>query len=288
MDPAPQVLNRGTSPLLSQLSLFAFLVVSTLAYGQVALGSSVAEILERGELVVLTHHDTGWIYLEEDGSYRGIDYELMAAFAHSLGVGIRIEGVEGFDALVSALQSGRGDVIASAFSITPEREAVLDFSAHYYPVIVMVVTNEKFRPKTVDELVGKSACVLAGSTHEALLAEFPEGPVVYEPDSKTCLQRVSLGEIDYAFADSPYYFDEKAKFPNLRRAFDLPNPDYYAFAVTTGSDLKRLLDEFLRLGKARGYLYRVIERNQGKEGAELFRLVQERPISPKASGSLPQ
>ena len=237
---------------------------------------SLADVERTGRLVVLAHLETGWIYRDTDGGYYGIDYDLMKGFANSLHVELEVRAVGAFEDLVPSLLAGEGDIIASTFSMTSQRRKQLDFSRAYYPVIVMVVTADGFKPESPAQLVDRTGCILEGSSHQERIEAIASGPVLLETDSKNCLRQVSLGEVDYSLADSTLFIEEIVNYPNLNRAFDLPNPEYYGYAVVPGSDLRLALDDFLKFAHVNGYIYRVIERHQGRDGVELFRWVEEK------------
>ena len=89
-----------------------------------ASGRSLAEIKESGELVMLSYLGANESFLraKPDGGYDGLDYELVAGFARTLGVELRVVVKPHFVELIPALVAGEGDLIASTMSITPERE----------------------------------------------------------------------------------------------------------------------------------------------------------------------
>lgn len=56
----------------------------------------------------------------------GIDADLMTAIGATLGIKVKLVNV-GFDSLIPGLQSGKYDASASAISVTPDREKVVEF-----------------------------------------------------------------------------------------------------------------------------------------------------------------
>ena len=56
----------------------------------------------------------------------GIDADLSNAIGKALGLKVTLVNI-GFDTIIASLQAGKYDAAASAISITPDREAVVDF-----------------------------------------------------------------------------------------------------------------------------------------------------------------
>ena len=111
-------------------------------------GSSLAAVKARGKLIMLCfpHQESPFIRVDVEigiDQYDGIDYEIMTGFARSLGVTLEVHPVKpSFATLVPALLAGEGDVIASSFSITPERRQKVDFSRPYYAVHTVVLVRK--------------------------------------------------------------------------------------------------------------------------------------------------
>jgi len=80
-----------------------------------------------------------------------------------------------FDGIVSGLKNNKYDAIISAFTITPEREKVVDFSQPYYQAGQSIAVRlDEQRIKSIDDLVGKKVGVQLGTTGE-ILAKKIEG-----------------------------------------------------------------------------------------------------------------
>ena len=108
-------------------------------------------------------------YAESDGTYVGIDIELLAAIAADQGFEYELNPV-GFDAALQNVQSGQADGVIAGMSITDERKEVFDFSEPYYDSTVCAAAKAGGDVKSLDDLKGKNVAVKNG-TQSSLWAE---------------------------------------------------------------------------------------------------------------------
>ncbi len=245
------------------------------AQGPAARATSLAEVKARGRLVVLTfpHPLSSFMRVSGDG-FVGFDYDLMRAFTSRLGVQLEIRPVQHFDDLIPALRDGKGDVIASSFSITAPRREQVDFSAPYFPVLIFCMARQGTAIAAPTDLAGKRGCVVAGSSQEERMDHLASARKVYVQTSGDCWTAVADGTADFSLLDSTAVLAHTAEYPKVVKAFELPEADHYGLAVVRGSDLRGALDDFLAQARQSGFLYHLVERHFGKQGAELFRLVK--------------
>ncbi|MCD5408586.1 transporter substrate-binding domain-containing protein [Candidatus Bipolaricaulota bacterium] len=84
--------------------------------------------------VYIVASDIPWAPFEmvnEAGEFLGFDLDLMRAIAHVAGFQIEIKNIA-FDAIIENVRTGRADIGASGFTITAERDRVVDFSIPYF------------------------------------------------------------------------------------------------------------------------------------------------------------
>lgn len=96
----------------------------------------------------------------------GFDIDLGEALAERLGVEIEWQPAE-WSGVVMSLKTGKFDAIWSGMSITPEREAEVNFTAPYIgsaQVIVVLTDNNDIKGK--EDLAGKVVGTQLGSTGE--------------------------------------------------------------------------------------------------------------------------
>lgn len=256
--------------------LLVFVLALALLAPTSAVGGSTADVVKRGRLVVLTfpHSLSSFMRPAEGGGYEGVDYDLMRAFASRLKVQLEVRPVERFDDLIPALREGKGDVVASSFSITAPRRELVDFSASYFPVLIFAVAPRGSGLTGAGDLAGKVGCTVAGSSQEERMDRLAKVRKHYVQSSGDCWGAVERGQSDFTLLDSTAVLANIGDHPGLERAFNLPEADHYGFAVPRGSDLRAELDSFLAEARKSGFLYHVVERHFGKQGRDLFSLVK--------------
>lgn len=102
-----------------------------------------------------------------DGSLVGFDIDLGNAICQQLKM--KCEWVEtGFDSIIPALDAKKFDAVLSAMSVTPKRQAQVDFSDMLYhiPSVLIAQKGSGIMP-TAEGLKGKSIGVAQGTIQEA-------------------------------------------------------------------------------------------------------------------------
>lgn len=115
--------------LFSLLSFF-FMVFSGFATAKEAdqTDSSLERVQKNSVLRVCS--DAGFLPFEmrtSSGDWAGFDVDMMQSFAKSLHVKLEMIQIN-FDGIIPALIAGKCDLIASAMTVTPERQKVVNFS----------------------------------------------------------------------------------------------------------------------------------------------------------------
>src|SRR3954470_8090977 len=135
-------------------------------------------LLRKGAVRVLTAFSKTDFFVDK-GESGGVTYEYMRAFEASLqkrqgGRGAKV--VVYFvpvsrDRLIPALLAGEGDVAAANLTVTPERQALVDFSEPYLRDVKEVVVTGPASPElaTVDDLAGREVWARRSSSYWASL-----------------------------------------------------------------------------------------------------------------------
>jgi membrane-bound lytic murein transglycosylase F len=127
------------------------------------------------------------------------------------------------------------------------------------------------KPRSVEDLAGRSIEVLAGSSHsdmlEALGEIYPEIDWTVNADAAIgdLLAKVAAEELDFTVADSSEFNIQRNFHPDLRVALDLEigDPLAWAFTKESGNSLLARADEFLIAADRRGLLAQVHDRYYG-------------------------
>lgn len=227
-------------------------------------GSAVAAVKARGKLVMLCfpHQESPFIRVDVElgiDQYEGVDYEVMTGFARTLGVALEVHPVKpSFASLVPALLAGEGDVIASSFSITPERRQKVDFSRPYYTVHTVVLARKDSHYKSPADLAGKTATTVPGSSLEERIKELHPGSIHHVEFTRWNYDALSEHAADFTVLDDTSTLRLLPLYRDLELAFTLPGVDDYAYAVAPKSDLREALDRYLDDVRRTGRLDKIL------------------------------
>ncbi|MCI9012156.1 transporter substrate-binding domain-containing protein [uncultured Oscillibacter sp.] len=85
------------------------------------------------------------------GGFEGIDVEVAQAIADKLGLELVVDDM-GFDAALTAVQTGQSDIAMAGITVTEDRQQVMDFSDSYATGIQVVIVKEDSPIATLDDL----------------------------------------------------------------------------------------------------------------------------------------
>ncbi|MCO7739175.1 transporter substrate-binding domain-containing protein [Brucella intermedia] len=173
---------------------------------------TMASIKSAGKIrVALEFGRPPWGFKDASLKPAGSDYETAELLAKDLGVNLEIVDVTGPNR-VPFLISNRADVVISTFSITPERQKVIDFSVPYASAIQYVAASKNLTLKDKSELQGKRVGVTRGTTGDTVLSkmEIPGLEIVRFDDESTNMTAFASGQVDVVVQE-PAVIDRVAK-----------------------------------------------------------------------------
>lgn len=207
-------------------------------------GGQAFSTVEDGTLTVGSDIPFPPFELREGGELTGFDVDLVEAMAERLE--LQVEWIDtSFDTIFTQLAGGRYDMVASATTITPERERQVSFTEPYYLAQQALTVNPNETPdiQAVDDLAsGDSVAVQRGTTGESWAREnLPEGVQVRSfpeaPDTYTALEG---GNVTAVIFDEPSAVAEAAERENLETVETIDTGERYGFPVNPRND--ELLD----------------------------------------------
>ncbi len=185
-------------------------------------------IRKRGVLRVLTRNSPVTYFLHR-GEQAGFDYQMAKLAAEALKVRLEVVVPPTYGQLIDWLKEGRGDVIAAALTVTPERQQQVAFSRPYlYVDEVLVQRAGAPKPASLEELKGKAIHIRKTSSHFATLSALKARygfEIVEEPeemDTETLIDRVARGEIPYTVTDSHILAAERVYREDVEAALTVP------------------------------------------------------------------
>ena len=210
-------------------------------------------LVEQDTLRVLTRNHPLTYYLYR-GSRRGFDFELIQKFAQEQGLFLEIVVPPTWSDMIPYLYEGKGDIICSMMTITPERSELVDFTRPYLEVQqVTVGTETEPPPMTLDELNGRTVLIRKSSSYEERLNELRKEGIkikleyhdevneVEDPVQFVARGRAPLTVVDNTIAKLEQHF-----YPGLEIGVAVNDPEEIGWAVRPNSpELLTALNEFL-------------------------------------------
>ncbi len=243
--------------------------------------SDLDQVRRSGKLTMLCwpHQESSFVrrmvaeYGEEGlQRFTGIDVEILRGFADSLGVTLAVRPMkQSFAELIPSLLAGDGQVIGSSLTITERRSEKIEFSVPYHSVKKVVIARRDSQLASVADFAGRTASVVAGSSHEEHLQALgiKDLEIVHTGFTFENYTEVAEGGADFTVVDSgsvDRVLEENRELGEaVETAFVFPREDKYGFAVAPGSDLLAPLDAYLERLRESGELDRIKARHLRSE-----------------------
>ncbi len=230
---------------------------------------SLAQIRERGELVVVSRNSPTTYYLDKNGP-TGFEYALAALLAEELQVDLRIETAYNLHDIFHKLRRHDANIAAAGLTLTEERAAYFPHSMPYNTLTPQVIyTAGADRPRSLAELPGHGIAALAGSSHVEMLSTLQRSELpslaweeIDDADTTQLLELLQNDQAELALIDSHEFAIQQALYPQLQVAFDLGREQDMVWYLAPGVDNTRLLafiDDFILRLQQDGTLARLRE-----------------------------
>ncbi len=194
--------------------------------------AALETVTEKHYLRVLTSRNSFDFFIHR-GQRGGYQYEMVRAFAKFLnerhpsdqaGLSIEFELIPvDDDQLIPLLLAGVGDLIAARLTVTPERSALVRFSAPYRRVDELVVTHDETPAlDSIEDLSGRTVAIRRSSSYADSLAKLNRQ-----------LKKSGRDPIDIVFVDKQLATERILDLVAARR-FDYTVADSIVAEVATG------------------------------------------------------
>ncbi len=259
----------GVSRFLLLYGVFALLLLSCSQEPEApedeathSLSVSVTEPVERdfsdikssGVLRMITSYSSGSYFLYK-GVQVGFDYELLKTFTEENDLALEVVITGPDESPYDLLNSGRGDIIAANYTVTPERKQVVNFTRPYNIVDQLIVLSEDLdiKPESISDLEGIPISVRRNSSYYWRLLELQEAGFPIElniisknMDTESALFQVAEGEYKATAADDNIFEAADKYMEGLVKGPLIAEGDTIAWAVRTNApDLEHNLNKFL-------------------------------------------
>ena len=168
----------------------------------------LGDVLASGTLRVALSGDQPPFNMKgRDGELLGLDVDLARALAAAMGLEAKLVTMP-FGRLLAALEQGDADVVISALTITPARNARVPFAGPYYVSGTAALTKSDALarvedPSTLDDPERRIAAV-SGTTNERFVRDYlPSARLVSTPSFDEAVALVLSDEVDVVLADFP-------------------------------------------------------------------------------------
>ncbi|AGB42111.1 periplasmic component of amino acid ABC-type transporter/signal transduction system [Halobacteroides halobius DSM 5150] len=197
-----------------------------------------SKIQNKGKLVVgMDAAYRPFEYHNQNDKIVGFDVDMLQAVADQLGVKLVIKDTA-WDGIIPGLKAKKYDVIASAMTITEQREKAVDFSNPYFNAgQVVAVLDSNNTIKSVDDLTGKVVGVQLGTTGDLKVSKM-EGIKKIKRYGKIPQAFIELqnGRLDAVVNDLPVTAAYIMKKPNVKIVGEPFTSEQYGIAIREADD----------------------------------------------------
>ncbi|MGS0689414.1 basic amino acid ABC transporter substrate-binding protein [Shewanella sp. 30m-9] len=182
----------------------------------------------------------------------GFDIDLAQQIAKDAGKTLKVENMN-FDSLIVALNAGKVDFIASGMTITPERQASVNFSEPYYEATQMVLVNKDNNSiNSLDDLKDKHIAVQLGSTGDIMAKGYSQQVTAFNSGFEAVME-LKNAKVDLVLFDSEPAISFLEKNPQLKMVELDFSPEFYGFAVAKDkAELLNSINSSLSIMKQNG------------------------------------
>lgn len=242
--------------MLRTAVLLALAMTLPATSAQAASHCAADKTLTDGKLTIATGNPAYYPWVIDDAPESGEGFEAAVAYAVAQEMGFSNDDVawvrSSFD---EAIQPGAKnfDLNMQQYSITPERDQVVDFSAPYYsaPMAVMVTSGAADTPATMDALKTLKWGAVSTTTAVPMLTDMiqPESDPLLYGDTADVTAAMQANQIDAALFDLPtaLYLSavvvEGASLIGQFPAERSEKPDQFGMLMEDGNPLKACVDE---------------------------------------------
>jgi ABC-type amino acid transport substrate-binding protein len=173
--------------------------------------------------------------------FKGFDVEVMEAIGEKIGRDVQFQDTA-FPTIFRDLAQGKFEAVASATTITPEREETVDFTNPYYFSEQAIVVKDGSSIDSVEALDGATVGAQQGTTGQEFVEEktnvgelrtFPQGPDTFSA--------LKAGTVEAVVIDIPVAEHGVEESEGLEVSAAIPTEENYGFVVPQGNE--ELLEE---------------------------------------------
>lgn len=214
------------------------------------------EIKRRKFLRVLTRNNP-YCYFIHRGRPMGFEHDLASEFAKRSGVNAVMVTPPEWNDMIPWLMSGKGDVIASTFTMTPARKANkgIAFCRPYGSVTQTLVGRSREKAiSSLQDLKGRTVVVRKSSSYWETMSKLRDSGLGFkllaapeDMETHEIISKVAAGEFDLTVADDIIANAESSAEAGAKSLIAVSEPEGYAWAVRAEDyQLRAEIDRFFK------------------------------------------
>lgn len=209
--------------------------------GSTAAGDFQSELTTEGTLTVGSDIPYAPFEMGSPPDYTGFDVDLVNEIADRLGLEVKIQDTS-FDTIFIDVSQGKFDMVASASTITPEREQRVAFSDPYFESEQALLVPPGSDITSVEDLADATVGAQDGTTGEAYANDETDAAQVRGfPTGAAAIAAVVNGQVEASIVDAPVAEEAASKGQSgFEIATNIPTGEYYGFAFA--KDTPQLLE----------------------------------------------
>ncbi|MDR1775397.1 MAG: ABC transporter substrate-binding protein [Actinomycetes bacterium] len=196
-------------------------------------------------------------FIQLDGEQpAGFEFDLMTAIGEEMGLTIKYLSPQNFDSILASVDQGtKMDIGVSSFTITPERQELVDFCDPYFDSNQACVAMKDAGYTKAADLDGKKVGAQSGTTGADWVKEnLPNAELVEYTQTSEALAALQAGKIEAAFFDEPVAAEQVATtYTDAAIIEAIPTGEQYGFAVSkNNTGLRDAVNQALQTVKDNG------------------------------------
>lgn len=222
--------------------------------------SSGSSSSEKGELHMATNASFEPYEYQEGGKVVGIDAEIAQAICDKLGYKLVIDDME-FDAIITAVTSGKADFGMAGMTVTDERKKSVDFTDPYTNAIQAIIVNESdSKVSSKKDLEGATVGVQLGTTGDVYVTDVKDAKVERFSKGADAVLALTQNKVDAVVIDN----EPAKKFVEQNKGTKILDESFknenYAICLKKGSDLTEQFNKALKELKDDGTVKKIIDK----------------------------
>jgi flagellin-like protein len=233
---------KGRSPLIALLLLLAAVFVAAGCgddNDDNKTSTSKLDTITAGKLKVGSDIPYKPFEFGQAPNYQGFDVDVVKEIANTLDLDAQFVKTP-FDTIFRSLAQGKFDMVASATTITAEREKEVDFSDPYFPADQSLMVKKGSDITTLDDLKGQVIGAQLGTTGADYAKDKTDAKTVRTYDLiDDAFNALEAGQVKAVINDCPVSKYAERAHKNLEVVLAIPTNEQYGFAFPKGSDALR-------------------------------------------------